>query len=103
MSDEREGVPIDDESDALDEHVEEPIEPFHHSTPGVVGAAMIGLAKGMGMWVEPEEVAVIREAGAPPRDADDPIEVTIDPDDPTNSRIVFHVRADEARDPPIPG
>lgn len=90
------GVPIDDELNATDEPFEAPIERFHHSAVGeVTGAAMTGFAKALGWAKDVEEVAVIREAGAPPRDEDDPIEVTIDPDDPASSRIVFHVRSDD--------
>ena len=96
MSD-AEGVPIDDDLNVVDEYADTPIDKMMHSLPG----AMTGLAKGMGMWVEPEEVAVIREAGAPPPDPNDPIEVSIDPDHPENTRIVFHVHA-RADEPPSP-
>lgn len=92
------GVPVDDELNETDAPYTAPIEKFHRSAVGeVTGAAMTGFAKALGWAVEPEEAPVIREAGAPPRDLDDPIEVTIDPDDPENSRIVFHVRDDQAR------
>ena len=88
------GVPIDDDLNVVDEYADTPIDKMMHSLPGAMtGAAMTGLAKGMGMWVEPEEVAVIREAGVPPPDPNDPIEVSIDPDHPENTRIVFHVAA----------
>ena len=95
-----EGVPIDDELNAVDETTERPIDRAIGSLPGAfAGAYMTGLAKGMGMWVEPEEAAVIREVGAPPPDPDDPIEVTIDPAHPENTRIVFHVRGTAPGDP----
>lgn len=88
---ERDGVPIDNEVDSYDERL---IDRFMQGAVGAAtGAAMTGLGKSLGMGVEPEEVAVIREAGAPPRDEEDPIEVSIDPDHPENTRIVYHVQA----------
>ena len=98
--DDADGVPIDDALNVVDEYAERPIDRLMSSVPGAVtGAAMTGLAKGMGLWVEPEEVAVIREAGAPPRDPDDPIEVSIDLDHPENTRVVYHVHAPTDAEP----
>lgn len=98
------GVPIDDELNEVDENRDRPIDRLMGSLPGAMtGAAITGLAKGMGMWREPEEAAVIREVGEPPPDPDDPIVVSIDPDHPENTRIVFHVRSkgiDLGGDPP---
>jgi hypothetical protein len=90
------GVPIDDELNATDEPYEAPIERFHQGALGeVASAAMTGFAKALGWGGPPKEAPVIREAGAPPRDPDDPIEISIDHDHPENTRIVFHVRARE--------
>ncbi|MEP6626280.1 MAG: hypothetical protein ABJC79_17665 [Acidimicrobiia bacterium] len=87
------GVPIDDELNETDAMTERTIDRVIGSLPGsFAGAGLTGLAKGMGMWVEPEEAAVIREVGEPPPNPDDPIEVSIDPDHPENTRIVYHVR-----------
>ena len=97
-----EGVPIDDDLNVVDDHTERFVDRFAANAGGALAnAAMTGLAKGMGFYVEPEEVAVIREAGAPPLDPDDPIEVSIDPEHPENTRIVFHVKA-ETVVPPSP-
>ena len=93
-------MPIDDELNEIDATTERPIDRAIASAPGsVAGASMTGLAKGLGMWVEPEEAAVIREVGAPPPDPDDPIEVTIDSLHPENTRIVFHVRPADGDNP----
>ena len=98
--DDGEGVPIDDQLNEVDDHTERPIDRVIGSLPGsFAGAGLTGLAKGMGMWVEPEEVAVIREAGEPPRDPDDPIEITIDPDHPENTRIVYRVQSKPPDEP----
>ena len=84
--------------DVVDTNVDRVIDRLVHSTGGALtGNAMIGLAKGMGLYQEQDEAAEIREAGEPDDDPDDPIEVAIDPDHPENSRIVFHVRDDQAR------
>ncbi len=93
---EPEGVPIDDELNQIEEHEDTPIERFQHSAPGeLAGAAMTGFAKALGWWANPERPGEVREAGAKPPDPDDPIEVQIDAEHPENTRIVFHVRADE--------
>lgn len=64
---------------------------------GVMGNAMIGLAKGMGLHKPVQETVQIREADEPEPDADDPIQVHIDPDNPENTRIVYRVpRADDS-------
>ena len=95
-----EGVPSDDDVNVVDEFAEHPMDRLMRSLPGAMtGAAMTGLAKGMGMWIPPEEIAVIREAGEPPPDPDDPIEVSIDPDHPENTRIVFRVKPVSGLDP----
>ncbi len=100
--DEPEGVPIDEGLNEVDANTERPIDRIIGSMPGsVAGAGMTGLAKGMGMWVEPQEAAVIREVGEPPPDPDDPIQVTIDPDHPENTRIVYHVRAQPPDEPSV--
>ncbi len=89
------GVPIDEGLDVVDDHAERFVDRFAANTVGAfTSASMVGLAKGMGLHKETEEVAVIREAGEPEPDPDDPIEVAIDPDHPENTRIVFHVRRD---------
>ncbi len=88
------GVPIDESLNVVDENTERPVDRMMRSLPGAMtGAAMLGLAKGMGMHHEVEETAEIREAGEPDPDPDDPIEVKIDLQDPQNSRIVYHVQA----------
>ncbi len=86
-------MPIDDELNEVDQTTERPIDRVIGSLPGsIAGAGLTGIAKGMGMWVEPEEAAVIREVGEPPPDPDDPIEVRIDHEHPENTRIVYRVR-----------
>lgn len=98
--DESDGVPIDDELNVVDENTERPVDRMMRSLPGAMtGAAMLGLAKGMGMHHEVEETAEIREAGEPEPDPDDPIEVKIDLQDPQNSRIVYHVHPKPPDDP----
>ena len=90
--DDADGVPIDESLNVVDENTERPIDRMMRSLPGAMtGAAMLGLAKGMGMHHEVEETAEIREAGEPEPDPDDPIEVKIDLQDPKASRIVYHV------------
>ena len=64
----------------------------------LAGNAMIGMAKGMGLYKKVEIAAEVREGDEPEPDPDDPIEVTIDPAHPENTRIVFHVRADPGPD-----
>ena len=59
---------------------------------------MIGMAKGMGLYKKVEVAAEVREGDEPEPDPDDPIEVSIDPDHPENTRIVFHVRTDPGPD-----
>jgi len=94
------GVPIDEGLNEVDATTERPIDKMMRSIPGAMtGAAMLGLAKGMGMHHEVEETSEIRELGEPDPDPDDPIEVTIDPLHPENTRIVFHVRPNAADDP----
>ena len=98
--DEGDGVPIDEELNEVDQNTERPIDKMMQSIPGAMtGAAMLGLAKGMGVHHEVEETAEIREVGEPPPDPDDPIEVTIDSRHPENTRIVFHVRGNVDDDP----
>ena len=63
-----------------------------HNVLLLTGNAMIGMAKGMGLHKEPEIAAEIREVGPPEPDDDDPIEVTIDPDHPENTRIVYRMQ-----------
>ena len=90
--DANDGVPIDESLNVVDENTERPVDRMMRSLPGAMtGAAMLGLAKGMGMHHEVEETAEIRELGEPEPDPDDPIEVKIDLQDPQNSRIVYHV------------
>ena len=90
--DDADGVPIDESLNVVDENTERPVDRMMRSLPGAMtGAAMLGLAKGMGMHHEVEETAEIREAGEPEPDPDDPIEVKIDLEHPQNSRIVYHV------------
>jgi hypothetical protein len=81
------------EEDVVDTNADRLIDRLVHGTSGTIaGNAMIGLAKGMGLHKEPELAAEIREISPPDEDPDDPIEVTIDPDHPENTRIVFHQR-----------
>lgn len=91
-NDDADGVPIDDALNVVDENTERPIDRMMRSLPGAMtGAAMLGLAKGMGMHHESEETAEIREVGEPEPDPDDPIDVTIDLEHPENTRVVFRV------------
>jgi len=88
--------PVDESLDVADEHTERFVDRFARSAGGaVVNAGMVGLAKGMGLHHEVEETVEIREAGEPEADPDDPIEIAIDADHPENSRIVFHLRAED--------
>ena len=90
--DDADGVPIDDALNVVDENTERPIDRMMRSLPGAMtGAAMLGLAKGMGMHHEVEETAEIRELGEPEPDPDDPIEVSIDLEHPEKTRVVFRV------------
>jgi hypothetical protein len=79
--------------DVVDTNVDRMIDRVVRSSGGAVtGNAMIGMAKGMGLYKKVEIAAEIREIGPPEPDDDDPIEVTIDPDHPENTRIVYRVR-----------
>lgn len=89
-----------DAADVVDEHHERFIDRFAQGAVGTAaGAAMLGLEKGMGLYRERELAPEVRESGEPEDDPDDPIEVSIDPDHPENSRIVFHVRSDDESEP----
>lgn len=89
---ERDGVPIDEALNVVDENTERTVDRLMGSLPGAMtGAAMLGLAKGMGMHHEQQETMEIREAGEPEPDPDDPIQVSIDIADPDNSRVVYRV------------
>ncbi len=65
---------------------------------GVMGNAMVGLAKGMGLHQPKGETVQIREADEPEPDPDDPIQVHIDPEHPENTRIVYRLRAGDGDD-----
>jgi hypothetical protein len=85
--------------DVVDTNVDRFIDRMVQSSGGSIsGNAMIGMAKGMGLYQEPEIAAEIREVGPPEPDDDDPIEVTIDPDHPENTRIVYRLQRSEAPD-----
>jgi hypothetical protein len=85
-------------SDVVDEHSDRAIDRIVRSAGGgMMGNAMIGLAKGMGLHKPVEETVQIREADEPEPDPEDPIQVHIDPDRPENTRIVYRVpRADDS-------
>ena len=86
--------------DVVDTNVDRFIDRMVQGTGGTLtGNAMIGMAKGMGLYKEPEIAAEIREVGPPEPDDDDPIEVTIDPAHPENTRIVYRM---QRPDPPGP-
>jgi hypothetical protein len=81
--------------DVVDTNVDRMIDRLVGSSGGsVAGNAMIGMAKGMGLYKKVEIAAEVREGHEPEPDPDDPIEVSIDRDHPENTRIVFHVRPD---------
>jgi hypothetical protein len=83
----------DGDGNVVDTNVDRFIDRIVQGTGGTLtGNAMVGMAKGMGLHKEPEIAAEIREVGPPDPDDDDPIEVTIDPAHPENTRIVFRVR-----------
>src|SRR4051812_40054468 len=88
------------EGDVVDTNVDRFIDRMVHGAGGAVaGNALVGMAKGMGLYKEPEIAAEIREVGPPEPDEDDPIEVTIDPDHPENTKIVYRMRpTDSSRD-----
>ncbi len=91
-AEDRDGVPIDESLNVVDDNTERTVDRLMGSLPGAMtGAAMLGLAKGMGMHHEQEETMEIREAGEPEPDPDDPIQVSIDIEHPENSRIVYRV------------
>ncbi len=78
--------------DVVDGHPERAIDRLARSAGGsVMGNAMVGLAKGMGLHRPQEETVQIRAADEPEPDPDDPIQVHIDPDHPENTRIVYRV------------
>jgi hypothetical protein len=56
----------------------------------VLGAAMMGLQKGMYGEVEKPEIVI--EVGA--KDHDDDVKVDLDPDDPSESTVVVEARPD---------
>ena len=86
-----------DAEDVVDTNIDRFIDRMVQGTGGsIAGNAMIGMAKGMGLYKPVEVAAEIREVGPPEPDEDDPIEVTIDPDHPENTRIVYRMRAPDA-------
>jgi len=88
---EADGDTVDGE-DVVDTNVDRFIDRMVQSSGGsVAGNAMIGMAKGMGLYKKVEVAGEIREVGPPDDDPDDPIEVTIDPDHPENTRIVYRM------------
>ena len=100
MTDDADAVTDDDAGeDVVDTNVDRVIDRIVRSSGGAVaGNAMIGMAKGMGLYKEVEIAAEIREVGPPEPDEDDPIEVSIDPDHPENTRVVYRLRSDSAPD-----
>ena len=54
------------------------------------------------LYPEASAELIARAVVEPPRDPADPIEVSIDPDHPENTRIVFHVRSAAPDDAPPP-
>ena len=95
------GVPIDDALNVVDENKERFVDRFAQNIGGsMANAAMVGLAKGMGLYHEVEETAEIREVGEPDPDPDDPIEVKIDLDHPENTRVVYHADRQTTDDRP---
>src|SRR3954454_1903041 len=65
------------EGDVVDTNVDRFIDRMVHGAGGAVaGNALVGMAKGMGLYKEPEIAAEIREVGPPEPDEKDPIEVT---------------------------
>jgi hypothetical protein len=89
---EDEGDAVEDGADVVDTNVDRFIDRLVQSSGGAVtGNAMVGMAKGMGLYKEPEIAGEIREVGPPEPDDDDPIEVTIDPDHPENTRVVYRL------------
>jgi hypothetical protein len=88
---------VADGIDVEDTNVDRFIDRMVQGTGGsIAGNAMIGMAKGMGLYKPVEVAAEIREVGPPEPDEDDPIEVSIDPDHPENTRIVYRMRAPDA-------
>jgi hypothetical protein len=84
-------------ADVVDTNVDRLIDRMVQSSGGSIsGNAMIGMAKGMGLYKKVEIAAEIREVGPPEPDDDDPIEVSIDPDHPENTRVVYRMRSDSA-------
>ena len=82
--------------DVVDTNVDRFIDRMVQSSGGsVAGNAMIGMAKGMGLYKKVEVAGEIREVGPPDDDPDDPIEVTIDADHPENTRIVYRMPSSE--------
>jgi hypothetical protein len=87
---------LDEDGNVIDTNVDRAIDRLVSSAGGaVMGNAMIGMAKGMGLHREREEAVEIRESSPPDEDPDDPIEVRIDPDHPENTRIVYRLRAED--------
>lgn len=98
VTEDLDGDDVVDGGDVVDTNVDRFIDRLVHSTGGTVtGNALVGMAKGMGLHKEPEIAAEIREVGPPDPDADDPIEVRIDPEHPENTRILYRVRDDGPR------
>lgn len=85
---------VEPTEDVVDTNVDRFIDRMVQGTGGsIAGNAMIGMAKGMGLYKPVEVAAEIREVGPPEPDEDDPIEVSIDPDHPENTRIVYRMPA----------
>ena len=87
-----------DAADVVDTNVDRFIDRMVQGTGGsIAGNAMIGMAKGMGLYKPVEVAAEIREVGPPEPDDDDPIEVSIDPDHPENTRIVYRMPSSDGQ------
>ena len=78
--------------DVVDTNVDRFIDRLVSGSGGsIVGNAMIGMAKGMGLHKKVEIAAEVREGDEPDPDPDDPIQITIDAEHPENTRIVYRM------------
>jgi hypothetical protein len=90
----RDGEPADAEHAPAGDR---PIDRFRRTTAGtIVAAGLLGLRDALEGRPEREEPAIVAEAPTRPHDR---MELLLDPDDPSRSKVVIHTLLDAPDDP----